>query len=447
MSPDGSLPQSVVSIFKEHEPKSGTMQLSESQNLIASLAENFVQTIIVIDALDECDKEFRKQLLDSLDIILKASAGVIKFFVTSRDADDIFLKLEAAPNVYIHSRDNSGDIAAFVRTKVEKCISEKTLLRGSVSNEMKESVIETLTNGADGTICDQKTPKAIEKALQRLPKGLKGTYSGIWEKISDQSEENQLLATRTLKWIMCAQSPLAGAEIIEAVAIESMDFTGEQDYGVLKVQDLLDVCHNLIVMDEQLRVLRTAHFSVKEFLESHFKISEAHNQAAEICLNLMRRPKIYDEPPMLRPRFASWHWELIELTPRPEIYDEPHPLRYYTLLELQKEFFNASPAYYAWLQEAERRAEIFQPMTPEEKLTPLWTASYYGLSDICRNLLNRNADNYNVRNKKGDTPLYVAAYYENEEIVKLLLEKEGVDINSKNEDGNTPLLTAAGRGT
>ncbi|KAL7274606.1 hypothetical protein RUND412_002486 [Rhizina undulata] len=215
-------------------------------------------------------------------------------------------------------------------------------------------------------------------------------------------------------------------------------------------------------MDEQLRVLRTAHFSVNEFLEHHFGMSEAHNQAAEICLTLMRRPNIYNQLPI--PRFINTtSGGLLESTPRPKIYEERHPLRYYmfdywayhlrfsgdarnSLLELQKEFFNASPAYYAWLQEAEKRWHQFKPMSPETKLTPLWVASYYQLSDICKSLLRSNVDNCNVRNKARETPLFTAARLGYEEIVKLLLEKEGVDLNSKNSYGGSPLYISAFKG-
>ncbi|KAL7268016.1 hypothetical protein RUND412_009377 [Rhizina undulata] len=476
VSPEGSLPKSVVSIFKKHESNSGKLQLSESQELIATLTENFIQTTIVIDALDECDKESRKELLTALEVIMKSSAGVIKIFVTSRPADDIELKLEGVLNVYIHSSDNSEDIAAFVRAKIDKSISEKLLLRGSVTSELKESVIEKLTKGADGmflwvslqikSICDEKTPRAIDKVLQRLPKGLKGTYSIIWDKICGQSEENELLARRTLKWIMCAQSPLTEPEIIDAVTIEPMDFTVNQNLRGPKVQDLLDVCQNLIVIDKQLGVLRTAHFSVNEFLEDHIKMTEAHNHASEICLTLMRHPKIYNEPPMKRLRYYFENfYEDQNPTPRPNISDalEPHPLRYYmfdhwayhlrfsgdasnSLLQYQKEFFNASSIFYKWLQVAGEQWEVFRPMEWKGKLTPFWVASYYQLWAICKNLLKSNVDNCAVRNVGGQTPVHWAAHFGNEEMVQLLLEKEGIDINPKNRCGSTPLFAAARRG-
>ncbi|KAL7266423.1 hypothetical protein RUND412_011032 [Rhizina undulata] len=479
MGPAEFLPQSVVSTFKAQKPKSGTMQLSESRKLIANLAENFVQTIIVIDALDECDKESRKDLLAALDIILNSSNGVIKLFVTSRDADDIALKLENVPKIYITSSDNTADIAAFVRAEVDKRILDKSLLRGEVTSEVKESIIEKLNYGANGIFhlngnqvfvgyfTNQEHMRGKnsgdDRGLIAAPTGnLERHVLGNMGKMYGQIAHNRTLAEKTLKWIMCAQSPLAVAEILQALSVEPMDFTGKKARRDLQVQHLLDVCQNLIVMDEQLGVLRTAHFSVDEFLEDHFKIAEAHKQAAEVCLTMMRRPKIYENPPMSSVfnggiNFFDRHRNL---TPRPEVYHEPNPLRYYmfdhwayhvrfsgaasnSLLELQKDFFNASPAYCAWLKAAEERWELFRPMQRKNKLTPLWVASYYQLSDICKTLLSANVNDYNIRNVYETTPLFLAANFGNEEVVKLLVEKGGVDINSKNESGETPLFAAA----
>ncbi|KAL7268693.1 hypothetical protein RUND412_008673 [Rhizina undulata] len=422
----------LSTLVKQLSLNFGKLQLSESQKLIASLVENFAQTIIVIDALDECDKESRKQLLKALDIVLKSTAGVIKFFVTSRRADDIELKLEGGRGGEMYF----GEINA----------------TGSVTPRLKEIIIKKLTSGADGiflwvslqikSICEEKTQQAIEKSLQRLPESLKEMYSIIWDKICQQSKQNQLLAERTLKWIMCAQSPLAEAEIIDAVSIQPMDFTGNEDQRDLKVQDLLDVRQNLIVIDEQLGVLRTAHFSVNEFLEDHFKMTEAQNHAAEICLTLMCRPKIYEEPRMMRGRplyHAKIFYEYQQLTPRPEIYDEPHPLRYY--------IFDHWPHHLRFSGDGSNSFLEFQKEDKRDKLTPLWVASYYHLWAICKIILKRNVGNYNIRNESGRTPLYWAAHFGNVEVFRLLLEKNGVEINLTIGFGHdTTLLWAAASG-
>lgn len=123
--------------------------------MILGFAADFEQTVICIDALDECNKDTRDKLLLALQHILylsnlHSSTRKIKIFVTSRDDDDIVLKLEGTPNVYIRSSDNASDIAYFVNTEIGKCIQEKKLLRGSVEHELKSKIITALIDGAHG---------------------------------------------------------------------------------------------------------------------------------------------------------------------------------------------------------------------------------------------------------------------------------------------------------
>ncbi|KAL7266497.1 hypothetical protein RUND412_010956, partial [Rhizina undulata] len=276
--------------------KSRRLWLDQSTELISKLSSAFEQIVIVVDALDECNKETRCGLLEALRG-LRSSTESLKIFITSRNDDDIHIELENESDVYIQSSDNSRDIELFVVTEVEKYISKKRLLRGNVLPELKQTIIGTLINGADGMflwvrlqiehICLEKTEPAIRKALNRLPKGLKATYSIIWDKILADTDENCLLAQRTLKWILCAKSPLTGKQIVEAVSITPMQWAEKPDHNSVTHMTLLDVCQNLVVLHEGLGLLRTAHFSVTEFLLEKLDIAKAHTAAAELCLTLL----------------------------------------------------------------------------------------------------------------------------------------------------------------
>lgn len=153
IQPGSSLPESLIRTYqarKEGGFKSGDLRLDESQNLILELTKSCRRMFIVIDALDECEKSTRHLLLQVLQYILNNSVGQVKVFVTSRDDDDIVLHLDGSPNVYIRPNDNSNDINNFIETEIERCISEKKLLRGSVTPELKELIISTLIDGAHG---------------------------------------------------------------------------------------------------------------------------------------------------------------------------------------------------------------------------------------------------------------------------------------------------------
>ncbi|KAL7267210.1 hypothetical protein RUND412_010213 [Rhizina undulata] len=156
MNPGGFLPKAVISIYdeqKKHGVKSRQLDLDKSTELIIQLSRAFEQTVIVIDALDECNKATRYKLLAALkELALRSSTEGLKnkFFITSRNDDDIRLELGNESNVYIQPSDNSSDIRLFVVAEVEKYISRKRLLRGEVRPELKQTIIDTLTNGAGG---------------------------------------------------------------------------------------------------------------------------------------------------------------------------------------------------------------------------------------------------------------------------------------------------------
>lgn len=148
-----ALPEPLVALYRKRKRdgfKAGPPQIGESKSLILGLAEAYKQTVIVIDALDECEKETRHKLLSVLQCVLSESKGLVKVFVTSRDDDDIVLHLDGLPNVYIRSSDNYSDIYNYITTEVEKRIREKKILRGFVTQALKELIISTLVEGAYG---------------------------------------------------------------------------------------------------------------------------------------------------------------------------------------------------------------------------------------------------------------------------------------------------------
>ncbi|KAL7272961.1 hypothetical protein RUND412_004200 [Rhizina undulata] len=230
LSPEGCLPEPVISIYQDQQKNDGVERclcLDESTKLILQLSRAFAQTVIIVDALDECDIETRGKLLDTFKDLCSSSES-LKIFITSRNDDDIRIELEKEADLYIQPSVNSGDIKRFVVAEVEKYISKKRLLKGAVGRELKQTIINTLTDGAYGMflwvrlqiehICRERTEKAIREALKRLPKDLEATYLVIWDKIHADTEDNCLLAQRTLKWILCAKSPLK-EEILDAVSI------------------------------------------------------------------------------------------------------------------------------------------------------------------------------------------------------------------------------------
>ena len=155
-SPEASKPirPPVVAQYKQKKREAKgrnpeKLTLEETQDTLLALLHINPATI-VIDALDECDPYSRHELLDALDEITCKSASLVKVFVSSRDDGDIVCRLDNSPNVYIHAHDNKADIERFVHTKVTEAIEKKRLIRGKVSEQLQNQIIETLIDGAQG---------------------------------------------------------------------------------------------------------------------------------------------------------------------------------------------------------------------------------------------------------------------------------------------------------
>lgn len=151
-SPTGSLPESVLAIYNKRQQDSDSrpLDINEIKDLLVNLSAGFLQTTIVIDALDECDRGTRDILFDVLEYVMSLAKNPIKIFATSRDDGDLMTRLEMSPNVYIQQGQNDGDINLFINSEVKACITNRKLLNGVVADDLREKIVSTLQEKAHG---------------------------------------------------------------------------------------------------------------------------------------------------------------------------------------------------------------------------------------------------------------------------------------------------------
>lgn len=145
---------STMAAYKKREMErfaSRSLSIDESRLLILQLAEYYSLTIIVIDALDECDSERRTVLLEILELILQEFSSLMKIFVSSRNDQDIVLHLRDYSNLELSSETNKNDISSFVKAETCSLMKRKKLLALSINKEkLKIEIIEQVTKNADG---------------------------------------------------------------------------------------------------------------------------------------------------------------------------------------------------------------------------------------------------------------------------------------------------------
>jgi hypothetical protein len=125
---------------------SNKLSFVESEALLLQLIQPYSRTFLVLDALDECDKSLRGQLIETFNRLLSASKGLSIFISSRRDAD-IKYQLEKNANVGIEATDNQNDIITFVAEKIE---SSQFKRRIKIPEDLQRDISQTILDKSGG---------------------------------------------------------------------------------------------------------------------------------------------------------------------------------------------------------------------------------------------------------------------------------------------------------
>jgi ATP/maltotriose-dependent transcriptional regulator MalT len=114
--------------------------LWECRDLTIELTEAYSRTTIAIDALDECGREDRADLVEVLEYIIDNSPSLVKVFVTSREEGDLRLSIQAHSGVQVTWVENGADIEKFVNFETDRLVAKKQLLASIRTKATKEDL-------------------------------------------------------------------------------------------------------------------------------------------------------------------------------------------------------------------------------------------------------------------------------------------------------------------
>ena len=107
-----------------------------------------------------------------------------------------------------------------------------------------------------------------------------------------------MIADRAFQWVMCSREPLSPATLTAAVCQDPQ--TDETDNIDIDFGFVLEACHHLIVVDQELNICRFSHLSVQEYFEDHhWKQHETNAQIGKVCLSLLNDPQLNTSPKSL----------------------------------------------------------------------------------------------------------------------------------------------------
>lgn len=218
-------------IFRVYDNGLRTPTVQELINIHLSVAKSFSEIYIVIDGLDECDKDIRHDMLSYINQVTVSNTTIVRVFVSCREEDQILHSLKLHSKLHLNPSMFSDDIESYVIKSVSSRIkSEDLRIRNPA---LEREIITELVSKAHGMflwvyfqlndLCEASSDSIIRETLRNLPHGLIETYARILKKINVSSLKSDV-ARKVFKWAACATRPLEIEEMQEAIAfgIETM---------------------------------------------------------------------------------------------------------------------------------------------------------------------------------------------------------------------------------
>ena len=301
-----------------------------------------------------------------------------------------------------------------------------------------------------------KTEADIKSAMRALPtKTLDELYEEDFALLSQAGQYSRCYATQVFSILLCMQEALCPKALIQALAKTiSQQGQGEE----MTTTKMIDICSNLVVWDSELNVLRFAHMSFQEFLETReeFVPCNVHRVAATNCLDscLQGFPKEIETN--LSPKDNFDHYSAVYWAEhcRIAIDSGKDDLLRMKLLEFVLDEGDTALSFVDWLQAVNNFAEKLPndhalakslDSVINSRDSPLFTACVFGLAPVIHELEHVIEYDWNQANDLGQSGLYLAAAAGHATIVQCLLQHE-VYTNAFGGKFGYPLHTACFHG-
>lgn len=278
-----------------------------------------------------------------------------------------------------------------------------------------------------------KTEADIRSAMRALPKiTLNELYEEDFTKISKSGEYTRSYAKQVFSMLLCTQEPLSPEALIQSMA-KPVSQQGE----IMTLAAMIDICSNLVVLDSELNVLRFAHISFQEFLETRAEFAPhyVHRAAAISCLDLCLEGLPTGMETDLSPKDNFYHYSAVYWAEHCKITivngaDDSMTSK---IQEFVFDGGDVALSFVDWIQEVKKFTKILPNDHALAKWldsvinssgSPLFTACVFGIVPIIDDLVHAEDYDWNQTNDLGQGGLYLAAAAGHRTIVQILLEQK-----------------------
>lgn len=144
------LPQELETLYDKHYRDVSPPGYTELHDVLARMTKHFDKVFLVLDALDECTEDQRRELLEALSGIVSpenSNHGNVKLFITSRREPDIQRAFEYFPVIEIEAKKVNKDIESFVDVKLDQYLQDGDL---NIGDTLKNKIRNALVDKAGG---------------------------------------------------------------------------------------------------------------------------------------------------------------------------------------------------------------------------------------------------------------------------------------------------------
>jgi hypothetical protein len=245
---------------------------------------------ILIDAIDECERSSRRELL-SLITKLDPTARS-RFIITGRPESDIEdIAHIAGQPLRLDSGRINHDLSKFIDAKVK----DLAKIQKDYPQKLLSDIRAALHDQAGGTflwvslvladVRDSETMKAAREKLHNLPSGLPEIYARILDNIRDHKH-----AMVILRWIAVSRRPLTVVELATAQFLNMEIWDGKEAPSNDDIAVYLDgykACGPLLFLDTEKHTLNLIHQSAKEYLLAQDTSDRYHIDAHQTSLSIL----------------------------------------------------------------------------------------------------------------------------------------------------------------
>ena len=118
------------------------------QALFTSVLQTFDEVIIILDAIDECDSESQKDIVNFVKYIHSTQHCLIRCIIFSREEARLVNGFQKYPTFKISPASVSRDITTFVKDSIAERVENGDLVLKS--SELQNLILSTLIEGANG---------------------------------------------------------------------------------------------------------------------------------------------------------------------------------------------------------------------------------------------------------------------------------------------------------